>query len=74
MRKGKSDKRARVPEIVSLNEALFSLVSGDPLATIEDHLALAMVTAGNFTCDTFTCGSYSGSCGSFACGTFKIKP
>ena len=74
MKKGKRDKRARVPEIVSLNEELFSLVGGDPLATIDEHMALAIAAAGNFICDTFTCGTFSGSCGSFACGTFKIKP
>lgn len=74
MKKGKRDKRARVPEIVSLNEELFSLVSGDPLATIDEHIALAIAAAGSFTCDTFTCGTFSGACGSFACGSFKIKP
>ena len=74
MKKGKKDKQPRVAEIVSLNEELFSLVSGDPLAAMDEYIALAMAAAGNFTCDTFTCGTYSGSCGSFACGTFKIKP
>jgi hypothetical protein len=74
MKKGKKAQRTRVAEIVSLNEELFSLVSGDPLATIDQRIALAIAAAGSFTCDTFTCGTYSGVCGSFACGTFKIKP
>lgn len=74
MKKGKKDKRPRVPEIVSLNEELFSLISGDPLAAVDQYIELAIASAGNFTCDTFTCGTYSGACGSFACGTFKIKP
>ena len=74
MKKGKKDKRPRVAEIVSLNEELFSLVNGNPLATIDQYIELAIVAAGNFTCDTFTCGTYSGVCASFACGTFKIKP
>jgi hypothetical protein len=74
MKKGKKDKRSRVAEIVSLNEELFSLVSGNPLATLDERIALAMATGGSFICDTFTCGSYSGACGSFACGSFKIKP
>jgi hypothetical protein len=74
MKKSKKNRVARVPEIASLNEELFSLVSGNPLATIDDRIALAVAMAGNFICDTFTCGSYSGTCGSFGCGTFKIKP
>jgi hypothetical protein len=73
MKKRKKNLVSRVPEIVSLNEELFSLVSGNPLATIDEHLALAMIAAGNLTCDTFTCGTYSGVCGSFACGTFKVN-
>jgi hypothetical protein len=72
MKKNRKGERVRVPEIVSLNEELFSLVSGDPLAGLD--LALARALAGTFTCDTFTCGSYTGSCSAFACGTFKIKP
>jgi len=74
MKKGMRLERTRVPEIVSLNEELFSLVSGDPLATFDQHIALAIAAAGSFICDTFTCGTFSGACGSFACGTFKIKP
>ncbi|HEY2289119.1 MAG TPA: hypothetical protein VGM86_00335 [Thermoanaerobaculia bacterium] len=74
MRKGKKDKRPRVAEIVSLNEELFSLVNGDPLTTIDQHIELVIAAAGNFICDTFTCGTYSGVCSSFACGTFKMKP
>jgi hypothetical protein len=74
MKKSKKNREPRVPEIVSLNEELFSLVSGNPLATIDEYIALAMATAGNFQCDTFTCGTFSGDCGSFACGSFRIKP
>jgi hypothetical protein len=72
MKKSKRKAEPQVAEIVSLNEELFSLVSGDPLAGLD--LALTRALAGAFTCDTFTCGSYTGSCGAFACGTFKLKP
>lgn len=71
MKKGKKQK-ARVPEIVSLNDEIFSMVSGDPMALLDQRLAA--VAGGVFTCDTFTCGTFSGSCGAFACGSFKIKP
>lgn len=74
MKKNKKRSEPRVPEIVSLNEELFSLVSGNPLEALDQALALAGALAGAFTCDTFTCSSYSGSCGAFACGTFKLKP
>lgn len=61
--------RAPVQEIVSLNDELFSLVTGDPLAVLDEQLAL--VTGGGPSCETFTCSSF-GSCGGFTCGTFKI--
>jgi hypothetical protein len=72
MKKGKKEKGSRIAEIVSLNEELFSLVTGDPMAALDQRLALAV--GGVLTCDTFTCGSFSGSCGAFACGSFKNKP
>jgi hypothetical protein len=74
MKKRKKDK-ARISEIVSLNEALFSLEAGNlQIEGLDRRLELAIAAAGNFVCDTFTCGTYSGTCGAFACGTFKIKP
>lgn len=76
MKKGKKKKgEVQVPEIVSLNEALFNLEDGSlQLVGIEQRLELAVAAAGSFVCDTFTCGTYSGSCSVFACGTFKMKP
>jgi hypothetical protein len=76
MKKGKKKKgKIQLPEIVSLNEALFSL--GDEslqLVGLDQRLELVVAALGNFVCDTFTCGTYSGSCSVFACGTFKMKP
>lgn len=73
MKKGKKTK-ARVPEIVSLNEELFSLRAWSLQSEeLDRRLELAVAAASNFVCDTFTCGNYSGTCGAFACGTFKIK-
>ena len=73
MKKRKKDK-ARIPEIVSLNEELFSVWAGSLQGEeLDRHLELAIAAAHNFVCDTFTCGSYSGTCSAFACGTFKIK-
>jgi hypothetical protein len=69
MKKQKRGGRAPIEEIVSLNDELFSLVTGDPLAALDERLAL--VASGGSTCDTFTCGSFGG-CASFSCGTFKI--
>jgi hypothetical protein len=74
MKKNKKRSAPCVPEIVSLNEELFSLVSGNPLDALDRALAVAGALGGAFTCDTFTCGNYTGSCGAFACGTFKLKP
>jgi hypothetical protein len=74
MKKRKKAK-AQITEIVSLNEALFSLEAGNlQIEGLDRRLELAIAAAGNFVCDTFTCGTYSGTCGAFACGTFKIKP
>lgn len=69
MKKRTRGGRAPVQEIVSLNDELFSLVSGDPLAALDERLIT--VVAGGLSCDTYTCGSFGG-CGSFSCGTFKI--
>jgi|GEM_PF-2735612 len=73
MKKRKKDK-APISEIVSLNEALFSLEAGNlQIEGFDRRLELAVAAAGDFACDTFTCSSYNG-CGAFSCGTFKIKP
>ncbi len=74
MKKRKKDK-APISEIVSLNEALFSLEAGNlQIEGFDRRLELAVAAADNFVCDTFTCSTYNGSCGSFSCGTFKITP
>jgi len=67
-------KKTRKPEIVSLNQALFSLEAGN--LTIDEldrrlELAVGGMTP-NFVCDTFTCGTF-GSCGVFGCGRFGMK-
>jgi hypothetical protein len=73
MRKRRRPQPAQVPEIVSLNDELFSQVPGiEVLDDLDRRLALALAAVENIFCETFTCGSYS--CGSFSCGTFKIKP
>lgn len=69
MKKQTPQQRAPVAEIVSLNEELFSLVNGDPLAALDERLALAV--GGGPSCDTFTCSSF-GACSGFSCVTFKI--
>lgn len=69
MRKRKRGGRGPIEEIVSLNDELFSLVNGDPLAMLEERLAVSM--SGGAPCEVFTCTGF-GSCGSFSCGTFKI--
>jgi len=69
MKKQKRGGKAPIQEIVSLNDELFSLVTGDPLAALDERLAL--VAGGGSACETFTCASFSG-CTSFTCGTFKI--
>ncbi|HSU83090.1 MAG TPA: hypothetical protein VLR69_11775 [Thermoanaerobaculia bacterium] len=69
MKKHKGGGRAPIEEIVSLNDELFSLVTGDPLAALDERLA--NVVAGGLSCDSYTCSSFGG-CGSFSCGTFKV--
>jgi|tagenome__1003787_1003787.scaffolds.fasta_scaffold19722757_2 hypothetical protein len=71
MKKRKLGKRPPGgPEIVSLNEELFSLANGDPWAAIDARLAHAI--ASGPACETFTCSSF-GACSSFSCGTFKVN-
>jgi hypothetical protein len=73
MKKRKKDE-AQVPEIVSLNDELFSLEAGSlQVEELDRRLELAIAAVHNFVCDTFTCGNYGGTCSVFACGTFKIK-
>ncbi|HEV7504185.1 MAG TPA: hypothetical protein VGS07_04675 [Thermoanaerobaculia bacterium] len=73
MKKRKKDK-LQIPEIISLNEELFSLEAGSlQVEELDRRLELAIAAIGNFVCDTFTCGTFSGSCTTFACGSFKIK-
>jgi hypothetical protein len=75
MKKNQRRRPALEPEIVSLNEPLFSLAPGlQALDDLDDRLALAVATQAAFACDTFTCTSFSGSCGAFSCGSFKVKP
>jgi hypothetical protein len=69
MKKRTGGGREPVQEIVSLNDELFSFVTGDPLAALDERLA--MIASGGLTCDTYTCASFGG-CTSFTCGTFKI--
>jgi hypothetical protein len=69
MKKKPRGGREPIQEIVSLNDELFSLVSGDPLAALEERLAI--IASGGSTCETFSCSSFGG-CTSFTCGTFKI--
>ena len=69
MKKHKRGGREPIEEIVSLNDELFSLVTGDPLAALDERLAL--VASGGSVCETFTCSSFGG-CGAFTCGTFKV--
>jgi hypothetical protein len=69
MKKQKQGGREPIQEIISLNDELFSLVNGDPLAALDARLAIAI--SGALTCDTYTCSSFGG-CSSFSCGTFKI--
>ncbi len=70
MKKQKTGRREPIQEIVSLNDQLFSFVTGDPLAALDERLA--MVTGGGLACETYTCTSFGG-CSSFTCGTFKIN-
>lgn len=73
MKKRRGRQPSQVPEIVSLNDELFSQVPGiEVLADLDRRLALALAAVESIFCDTFTCGSYS--CSSFSCGTFRVKP
>ena len=69
MKKHKRGGREPIEEIVSLNDELFSLATGDPLAMLDEQLALA--AGGGPSCETFTCASF-GACSGFSCVTFKI--
>jgi hypothetical protein len=62
------DRREPVQEIVSLNDELFSFVTGDPLVALDERLA--MVAGAGASCDTFRCSGF-GSCSGFSCGTFR---
>lgn len=68
MKKQKRGGREPIQEIVSLNDELFSLVTGDPLAALDERLAV--VAGGGTACDVYTCSSF-GACSGFSCGTFK---
>lgn len=74
MKKRKNDK-AKVLEIVSLNEELFSLEAVSPQfeELLDQRLALAVAGIAKFYCDTFTCGTFTGTCTAFGCTTFKIS-
>lgn len=67
MKKQKMARREPIQEIVSLNDELFSLMTGDPLAMLDERLA---VVAGSISCGSFSCSSYT--CGSFTCAMFNI--
>ncbi len=63
-----------MPEIVSLNEELFSLRAWSLQSEeLDRRLELAVAAASNFVCDTFTCGTYSGNLRRLRLRTFKIK-
>ena len=70
MKKQKTGTREPIQEIVSLNDELFSLVTGDPLAALDERLA--MVAGSGSACDNFTCTGF-GACSGFSCGTFKVN-
>ena len=74
MKKRKKDK-PRIPEIVSLNEELFSLEAVGPRfeELLDERLELAVAAVTKFYCETFTCNTFTGSCGSFACTTFRAN-
>lgn len=69
MRKHKRGGREPIEEIVSLNDELFSLVNGDPLAMLDERLAV--VAADGVTCNGYVCSTLSG-CPGFSCSTYKI--
>jgi hypothetical protein len=60
-------RREPLQEIVSFNDELFSFVTGDPLAALDEQLA--MVEGGGITCREFSCASFG--CASFSCETFR---
>jgi hypothetical protein len=70
MKKRQRGGREPSAEIVSLNDELFSLVTGDPLAALDERLAI--VAGGGPACDVYTCSGF-GACSGFSCGTFKIN-
>jgi hypothetical protein len=70
VKKRQQGGREPIVEIVSLNDELFSLMTGDPLAILDERLAMA--AGGGQVCDTYTCSPFGG-CSSFSCGTFKIN-
>jgi hypothetical protein len=69
MKKHKRGGREPIEEIISLNDELFSLVNGDPLAMLDERLAIAAGDGG--ICNGYTCGALSG-CTGYSCATFKI--
>ena len=69
MKKRKRGGSEPIAEIVSLNDELFSLVNGDPLAMLDERLAV--VAADGAICNDFTCSTLSG-CVGYHCPTFKI--
>jgi hypothetical protein len=74
--KKRKKNEPQVPEIVSLNEELFSLEAGSlPFEELLDQrLALAVAAIGtNFVCDTFTCTTFTGTCAAFGCTSFRIN-
>ena len=73
--KKKKKAAPKVPEIVSLNEELFSLEAGNLRfeELIDQRLELAVAAMEtNFICDTFTCSTFN-SCRVFGCGTFTVS-
>ena len=71
MQKRKPGGREPIQEIVSLNDELFSLVTGDPLAMLDERLAL--IARGGMNCPSFTCSGFgSATCSDFSCGTFRV--
>ncbi len=69
MKKHKRGGREPIEEIVSLNDELFSLVTGDPLAALDERLA--RVAVGGDICTGYVCGTLSG-CTGYTCATYKI--
>lgn len=69
MKKHRRGGREPIEEIVSLNDELFSLVTGDPLAMLDERLAIA--AADGTVCNSYTCGTLS-SCPGYTCATFKL--